>query len=133
MLLDELKDRLVAQSVGVYGTSIFLGSKAVIPELDGPYISLIETGGSGPTRIHNVGTANTQRPTVQVVVRAKSYLTARTKAKAAYLALDGVFNTDISGVRYHSITARQEPTDIGLDDKGRPMIVFNLDIEKQAS
>jgi hypothetical protein len=105
----------------------------VIPELDGPYISLIETGGSGPTRIHNVGTANTQRPTVQVVVRAKSYLTARTKAKAAYLALDGVFNTDISGVRYHSITARQEPTDIGLDDKGRPMIVFNLDIEKQAS
>lgn len=133
MVLDELKDRLVAQGVGVYGTSLFLGSKAVIPDGNGPYISLIETGGSGPTRIHNQGAGNTQRPTVQVVVRAKSYLDARTKAKAAYLALDGVFETDLTGVRYHSITARQEPTDIGLDAKERPMIVFNIDVEKQPS
>lgn len=133
MLLDEIAARLVSQSVGVIGTSIFLGSKAIIPSGDGPYISLIETGGSGPTRIHNQSTPNTQRPTVQVVVRAKSYLTARTKSKAAYLALDGIFNTDLSGVRYHSVTARQEPTDIGLDVLERPMVVFNLDVEKQPS
>lgn len=133
MLLDELKAYLVAQGVGVFGTSLFLGSKAVIPSEDGPYISLIETGGSGPTRVHNQTTANTQRPTVQVVVRAKSYLVARTKSKQVYQALDGLYNTTLSGVLYHSVVARQEPTDIGLDAIERPMIVFNLDIEKAFS
>jgi len=133
MLLDELAAHLVSQGVGVLGTSIILGSKGVIPSGDGPYISLIETGGSGPTRIHNTSVANTQRPTVQVVVRAKSYLTARTKSKAAYVALDGIFNTTLTGVLYHSITARQEPTDIGLDTLERPMVVFNIEVEKAFS
>jgi hypothetical protein len=133
MFLDEIKDRLVAQGVGVFGSSIFLGSKAAIPSGDGPYISLTETGGTAPTRIHNQTGANTQRPTAQILVRAKSYLTARTKAKEAYLALDGVYNTTITGVLYYKITARQEPTDIGLDDHERPMISFNIDAEKYPS
>lgn len=133
MFLDEIAARLVAQSIGVIGSSIFLGSKAVIPPGAGPYITLIETGGSAPTRIHNKPTPNTQRPTAQIAVRATSYLVARTKAKDAYNALDGVYNTSIAGVLYHSITARQEPTDIGLDDVGRPMIVFNIEVEKAPS
>ena len=53
--LDEIKDRLVAQGVGTYGSNIFLGSKAVIPTGDGPYLSIIETGGTGAIRTH--GTA----------------------------------------------------------------------------
>ena len=133
MLLDELAARLVAQSVGVKGSSIFLGSKAVIPDGDGPYLTLIETGGSGPTRVQNYTSAHTQRPTVQVAVRARSYLVARTMAKNAYDALDGVFNTTLSGVFYQSITARQEPTDIGVDGKERPLIVFNVEIQKSRS
>jgi hypothetical protein len=133
MFLDEIKDRLVAQGVGTYGSNIFLGSRAVIPEGDGPYISLTETGGTAPTRIHNVPGAHTQRPTAQVLVRASSYLVARTKAKAAYAALDGVFNTTISGVFYQKITARQEPTDIGLDGENRVMVAFNIEAEKQSS
>lgn len=134
MFLDEIAARLVAQGVGVIGSSIFLGSKAVIPAGDGPYISLTESGGSGPTRIHNKAGANTQRPTAQIAVRARSYLVARSKAKEAYLALDGVWNTALSGgVFYQKITARQEPTDIGLDDEKRPMIAFNIDAEKAPS
>src|SRR5678816_531418 len=97
MFLDEIKDRLVAQNVGVYGSNIFLGSKAVIPTGPGPYLSLTETGGSSPTRIQNKASANTQRPTAQVLVRAKNYIDARNMSKAAYLALDGVFNTTITG------------------------------------
>jgi hypothetical protein len=133
MFLDEIRDRLVAQGVGTYGSNIFNGSHAVIPKGDGPYISLIETGGTAPTRIHNVPGAHTQRPTAQVLVRASSYIVARAKAKAAYAALDGVFNTTISGVFYQKITARQEPTDIGLDEKNRVMIAFNIEAEKQYS
>lgn len=133
MFLDEIAARLVAQNVGTIGSNIFLGSKALIPSGDGPYLSLVETGGSAPTRVHNVVTAHTQRPTAQIAVRAKSYIVARTMAKAAYNALDGLFNTTLSGTYYQSITARQEPTDIGLDALERPMIVFNIDCEKSPS
>jgi hypothetical protein len=131
--LDEVAAKLVAAGVGTLGANIFLGSKAVIPPDDGPYLSLIETGGTGPTRVHNEATAHTQRPTAQIVARAKSYSVARAKVKEAYDALDGLFNVTLSGTFYQKITARQEPTDIGLDAASRPMIAFNVDAEKQRS
>lgn len=133
MFLDEIAAYLATQGVGTVGSNIFLGSKAVIPSGAGPYLSLTETGGSAPTRIHNKASANTQRPTAQILVRATSYLAARTMAKNAYLALDGTYNTVLGAVLYHSITARQEPTDIGLDAQDRPMISFNIDVEKAPS
>lgn len=134
MFLDEIKDRLVAQGVGVYGSNIFLGSKAVIPTGSGPYLSLVETGGSAPTRIQNKESANTQRPTAQILVRATTYPAALNMSRAAYIALDGVYNTTLSGTFYQKIIARQEPSDIGLDATGqRVMIVFNIECEKMPS
>ena len=57
------------------------------------------TGGVAPTRVQNVATPNTKRPTVQVLVRAgriagvqEAYPAAHAMAKAAYDALDGIFN-----------------------------------------
>jgi hypothetical protein len=133
MFLDEIAARLVAQGVGVIGSNIILGSKGTIPTGDGPYLSLTETGGSAPTRVQNTPVASTQRPTAQIAVRAKSYTVARAMSRAAYLALDGIFNTSLSGVFYQSVTARQEPTDIGLDAQSRPVIVFNIACEKVPS
>lgn len=131
--LDDIAQRLVDANVGIVGSSIFLGAKAVIPAGEGPYLSLTETGGGAPRRIHNVPGAHVQRPTAQIVARAKSYAVARSKIKEAYDALDGTFNTVLGTTFYLSITARQEPTDIGLDDPGRPMIAFNIEVEKQPS
>ena len=133
MFLDEIATRLAAQSVGTVGTNIFKGSRAMIPNGDGPYLSLTETGGTAPGRIHNVATAHPQRPSAQVAVRAKNYATARAMAHAAYNALDGVSNTTLSGTFYQSIRAMQEPTDIGTDSIERVMIVFNIEVEKQPS
>ena len=124
---------LEAQGVGTVGSDIIKGSRGVIPVGDGPYLSLTETGGSSPGRIHNVRTAHPQRPSAQIAVRAKSYRDARTMIDAAYVALDGVFNTTLSGVFYQKITAKQEPQDVGLDVKERPLLVFNIDVEKQPS
>lgn len=140
-LLDDLVTRLVAQNVGVSGTTIFTGSSAVIPSGMGPYLSLQETGGNSPTRIQNKASAATVRPTVQVLARAgriagvqEAYPAARAMAKAAYLALDGVVGLVINSVVYVSIKARQEPTDMGMDATGnRVQVVFNVEIEKQPS
>jgi hypothetical protein len=133
MFLDDLATKLVAAGVGVLGTSLFLSSKAIIPAGAGPYLTLTETGGSGPTRIQNQSSAATERPTAQVAVRASTYAVARAKAKAAHTALDGIWNTTINGTVYLRIVARQEPTDIGQDEAGRVVVVFNLEAEKQPS
>lgn len=130
----EIKDRLVAQGVGVYGTNIFIGSKAVIPTGAGPYLSIIESGGSGASRTQ--GGASTERPSAQLACRASTNAAARTMLQAAYDALggaDGLHNIDLTGVRYLSITPRQNITDIGLDDAGRAMVAYNIDAEKKPS
>lgn len=132
--IEEIEAKLVADGVGVHGTSIILGRKGVIPAGDGPFMSLVETGGIGPTRIHNQPGANTQRPTAQIMVRAKLSSTARAMAKAAYESLDGTFNTVLSGTFYQSITARQEIQDIGPEEgTGRAMYGFNIEAEKDPS
>lgn len=137
-VLDDLISVLVAANVGTAGTNIFASSAAVIPIGMGPYLTLNETGGVAPTRVQNSRPPNTVRPTVQVLVRAgriagtqEAWPAAYAMALAAYVALDGVFNTTINGVFYLSIQARQEVTDMGLDATGlRVQLVFNLQIEK---
>lgn len=135
--LDDLGTRLAAQGVGVVGSTIFKGSKARLPSLDepngeGPFITLIETGGMQPLFVHNYNAPHVSRPTAQVGVRAINYLAARNKSKAAWDALH-IWRTAISGVMYMKIIARQEPTDAGLDAVGRVMIVFNVEADKQVS
>lgn len=138
-LLDDVVTRLVGQGVGTAGVNIFASSAAVIPTGMGPYLTVNETGGVPPTRVQNKTSPATLRPTVQVLVRAgriigvqDAYPAARTMAWAAYQALDGVYNTTINGVFYISMTARQEPTDMGFDATGqRVQVVFNIDVEKQ--
>ncbi len=131
--LVEMVDRLVARGVGTVGTNIFRSSQAAIPPGDGPYVLIIETGGAAPTRVQNSPLANTERPTAQITVRASKYENASTKAMQAYLALDGIFNTTLSGTFYQSVKARQGLTDLGLDDLNRPLIGFNIEAEKSPS
>lgn len=130
-VLDDLAVKLVTDGVAVLSSNLFLGSGAVIPTGQGPYISLQETGGVAPTRTQDKGGASSLRPTVQVLTRASNYKIARQKALAAYQSLDGNFNKTINGTFYLKITARQEPTDMGMDASGtRVQIVFTVEAEK---
>lgn len=130
--LDDLKIRLVAQGVDLNPAAVILkSSSADLPPVGtGAIVTIGETGGTAPTRVQNQSAARTRRPSAQIVVRADSYQVARAKAEQAFAALDGVFNTTINGVWYVSIVALQEPTDIGLDDVGRPRLAFNVLVEK---
>lgn len=130
--IDDIANRLVAQGIGAINVVVFRTSTASLPPGAGPYVTITETGGSGPTRVHN-STRSTQRPSAQIMTRAMKYEDALLKARAAYNALDGVFNTMLSGTFYQSITAQQEPTDVGKDDAGRAMLSFNIAVEKSPS
>lgn len=132
--LNEIATKLVSSGVGVINTSIFISSKANIPTGAGPYLSIIETGGSGSAKTQN-DTA-TQRPTALLLARGADYPNTRALLKAAYDALggaNGLYNVTLSGTFYLSITIRQELTDIGTDSAARAMVSFNIDAEKQPS
>lgn len=133
----EIANRLVAQGVGTLAATtangIFIGSAATIPDGPGPFLLLKETGGSGSSKTQQ---GATQRPTMQLLARGKSSQAARALLVAAYNALggaDGLYNITLTGTFYVSITARQEPTDIGLDAAKRAMFSFNIDAEKAPS
>jgi hypothetical protein len=133
--LHEVKDRLVAQGVGVYNVNIFIGSASIVPIGDGPYLSLRETGGTGPAKTQN--NTGTERPGAQVLTRGTNPDLARAMAAAAFAALggvDGLYNITLTGVAYISLSVRQSIVDIGKDDTGkRTMYSFNIDAEKYPS
>ena len=132
MFLDEIAQWLVDKGVGVLGQNIFKSSSAVIPSGNGPYMTISETGGTAPVRVQN-GARLLQCPTAQILVVAKVHTESRNMSRNAYSALDGVFNTVVTGCFYTKITARQEPTDMGLDSLNRARVVFNIDAEKVPS
>ena len=133
--VDEIAERLVGEGVGRVGSTIIAGSGAVIPRGDGPFLTLIETGGTASAKTHN-NTA-TQRPTLQLKARASDQRQARALLKAAYNALggeNGLHNVVLSDTFYLRIVARQEPTDTGQEEgTGRATFTFNIEVEKQPS
>lgn len=93
----ELAARLVSEGAATaIGTDIFWGPKAVIPSGAGPYISILDTGGIDPGRIHGQAAAKTEKLSAQIVIRADNTTAARTRALAVWRALDGVFNTTLA-------------------------------------
>lgn len=98
---EEIVGLLVAAGVGIAagaGADIFVGTKHKVPDGDGPYLTMIETGGATPLRTHNdIGPPAYTRPTAQLVARAKKYTDARARARAAYDALVGIRNTTVAG------------------------------------
>jgi hypothetical protein len=134
MFLDEIASRIVLEGAGVLGVDLFLSSKVNIPPGDGPFTSIIETGGTAPRRTHN-NTA-TQRPSAQILVRASTYPSARARAQQVYDALggdNGLYNLSLLGTFYQQITSVQNLTDLGLDELARVRIVFNINVEKVPS
>ena len=95
--LQELIKRLVDTGVGT-SANIFESSRAEIPEGAGPFLTIRQSGGLEPNRIHNAvtGTVAYQRPSAQVTVIASSYPSANTMICAAYSALVGVRNVSLS-------------------------------------
>jgi len=95
-LAEEVVAVLVAASVGTYGSNIFISELADIPTGDGPYLTVNETGGFRGIRIHDQNRPAYPRPGVQIVVRANTYDSARTMARAAHNALAAVRNTVVT-------------------------------------
>ena len=104
----EIAQILIDAGVVTKGVDLFSGPDAPIPNGQGPYLTLNNTGGPEGERTHNsVDVPAYERPTMQLIIRAGDdtsrtppggYDAGLAMATAAYLALVGVRNTTITAV-----------------------------------
>lgn len=138
---DEIAYLLESAGVGTRMVDIFASSAKALPKGDGPFLSIIETGGTAPDNTQNhTDRPAYQRPGTQIVVRAGTYSAAKTMAVLAYYALFitnqnvGAGDLTADGVWYRSIRPLQEPYDLKkLDPQGRVRVVFNILADKRPS
>ena len=122
---------LVSNGIGVLtpaaSRTIFRGTLVKIPTGPGPYISLRDTGGSGPDKIQNKRSSNIEYPAAQINVRAADPDAAYAKAKQIFNTVMQVRNETVNGNFYLNMRPLQEPADSGLDDTDqRVQFVFNV-------
>ncbi len=83
-------------SLGTFAVDMFIGREAILPTGNGPFVSIINTGGSEPESTHNKAAGHTyEHLSVQIVTRARGYDAAKTRALAIWRTLDGVRNTTV--------------------------------------
>lgn len=95
---EELIKILNTAGLATSGTDAF-GSRSVdLNSLsgDGPHIIVIDSGGTAPIQAHGASGSLYERLSAQIVVRAKSYTVARTRALAIWRALHGVRNQTVA-------------------------------------
>jgi hypothetical protein len=128
--------------VGTPTVNMFRSSGKVLPNGPGPFLSVFDTGGSGPDNTQNsVIRPAYELPTAQIVVRADTYPVAYAMARAAMRSVEKIRNEYIgsgifspTGTWYRKIRPLQsEPQDIGLDSIGRPRAAFNVLGDKRPS
>ena len=93
----ELMKLLQDASVGSMGVDIFGSTRSFVPEGDGPFINVSTTGGLRHIRTQNsVIVPAYQRPSVQIVARARQWEAADAMAWKAYNALVGIRNQGVT-------------------------------------
>lgn len=91
---EEVVSVLSGAGLATLNTDAFIGPAAILPKGDGPYITVIDTGGLSPVETHNGSIY--ERLSAQIVVRAAKYRVARTRALAIWRALDGLRNETVA-------------------------------------
>lgn len=119
---------------GTYGTDIFKGSKPVVYQGDGPFTTIIPTGGLGDMGTHNASryAVAYEQPSAQIVVRAEDSDVAEGRARDLYFLLNFV-DQFVNGTWWMKCSPKQEPFELGLDGKNRPRFAFNIETIKRPS
>lgn len=136
MTLTELGVYLAGASLGLtVGTNLFYGPVQDRPETTA-LVGLLPYFGSRPSEGQFGAAALAYEwPRVQVNVRGvpDGLEGALTMAESVYQALGQVQAQTLSTTFYHQITCLQPPYVLRYDAHRRPLVVFNVQIEKRVS
>lgn len=128
-LLAELVTHLQGEGLGTGGVNLFMSQ---LPDTPDAASALIEYGGTGGDLRLSNGRPLDELPRVQVLVRAKTYLEAETKARQLYTALHMRVRT-LGTTLYIACQPLQPPFYLKRDEKGRTLMVFNLEARRIVS
>ena len=127
MLLKDLGMALEKNSLGILGTSIFLGDMP--DEAPDACIGLFEYPGS-PASLTSTGVA-VERPRVQILVRDVDYYSARQRAEQIYQLLNATGEFHLNGTKYLWIEALSPPFFLSRDTADRVKIGCNYMVVKE--
>jgi hypothetical protein len=130
MLLDDVAQYLIDNGVSV---PVQKGQMVETPD---EVVALRETGGFPPE--HFMGSSPVpsvqDQPTVQVLTRARDYLTAMAGCRNVYQLLNGAANYVLTGTqRFGFVSAMQPPFFLMRDENHRFICAFNIHIQRQSS
>lgn len=128
MLLDDIADLLTTAGMSTGSTGI---SRDYMPPTPDTAIAIYGTGGPGPT--YTMTDSVLEEPTLQILCRATSLVTAHTLARGCYKALNGLSARTINGTRYHWAQPSQEPTLFARDENNRFIVSCTYAIKKDRS
>lgn len=89
---------LATEGLATYGVDAFMGRSVNLSDLsgDGPHVIVIDTGGTAPIEMRGPSGSLYPRLSAQIVVRARDYIVARTRALAIWRVLHGVRNETVA-------------------------------------
>jgi hypothetical protein len=122
---EDLVTVLESEGVGTGAVDLFISSKTSLPK-DKTHLVIVETGGTGSLRTHNIPGDAYENPSAQILARSISYVEARSLLARAYNALVKVRNQRINGTWYVEIRGLQKFIDLGLDENSHVRIAFNV-------
>ena len=96
--LEEILGLLETASVGVFNTNMFASSAKDLPDGEGPFLTVVSTGGTSPERTQNsVAVPAYPRPSAQLAVHGEDFKESWDMCYAAYIALAGIRNQTVTG------------------------------------
>ncbi len=130
-ILKEIGEYLEDQSVATVGTQLFLGR---MPDAPNSCLAMYVTPGLISIKAFRSSPGSVaEQPRIQVLSRSKTYAGAMSASLLVYSALDGLGNTDMSGVTYLYIEALQPPFQLDLAEDKRVHIAQNFQVVKRVS
>jgi hypothetical protein len=132
-LLTEVVDYLATELSLSAGSTIF---ETQLPPTPDAVMSVQETGGAPPDRQLGATTALFSFPTIRLLCRgaADDYTTPRAQAKTAWEKLLAINpQTTLGSTAYQFVTPMSEPHALERDSKGRIIIGFNCQVQKDPS
>lgn len=119
---------------GSFGVDIFKSAKSVPANGDGPFTTIIPTGGLGDMGTHNDSrnAVAYEQPSAQIIVRAEDADVAEGRARDLYFLLNFV-DQFVNGTWWMKCSPKQEPFELPLDGKSRARFAFNIGTIKRPS
>jgi hypothetical protein len=124
-VLDALASKLVTDSVGVLGTSIYLSQ---LQDETDTAVCLYESVSTGPIHTFGAQAASGNAHRVRAVCRGpkNDYPTARAKAELVRTSLGSIRTTTISGVVFATVLDTSGIYPVGFDKEDRPLLAIDF-------